>query len=40
MLPHESFGTQFVQRAAAYVLSIKNKNLTGKPPEPNAKKEQ
>jgi cytochrome c oxidase cbb3-type subunit 3 len=39
MLPHESFGTQFVQRAAAYVLSIKGKNLTGKPPEPNAKKE-
>jgi cytochrome c oxidase cbb3-type subunit 3 len=40
MLAHESFGTQFVQRSTAYVLSIKNKNLTGKPPEPDAKKEQ
>lgn len=40
MLAHESYGIQFVQRATAYVLSIKNTNLPGKPPEPNAKKEQ
>lgn len=40
MLPHEAFGTTFVQRATAYVLSIKNTNLKGKPPEANAKKEQ
>lgn len=40
MLPHEAFGTTFVQRATAYVLSIKNTNLPGKPPEPNAKQEQ
>jgi cytochrome c oxidase cbb3-type subunit 3 len=40
MLPHESFGQQFVMRSTAYVLSIKNTNLPGKPPEPNAKKEQ
>ena len=40
MLAHESFGTGFVQRATAYVLSIKNTNLPGKPPEPDAKKEQ
>lgn len=40
MLAHESFGTGFVQRATAYVLSIKGKNLPGKPPEPDAKKEQ
>lgn len=40
MLAHESFGTGFVQRSTAYVLSIKNTNLPGKPPEPDAKKEQ
>ncbi len=40
MLAHETEGTQFVQRATAYVLSIKNRNLPGKPPEPLAKKEQ
>lgn len=40
MLPHEAFGTTFVQRATAYVLSIKNTKLAGKAPEPNAKKEQ
>lgn len=40
MQAYESFGTGFVQRAAAYVLSIKNTNLPGKPPEPDAKKEQ
>lgn len=40
MLPHNQYGRQFVQRATAYVLSIKNKNLPGKPPEPNAKPEQ
>jgi cytochrome c oxidase cbb3-type subunit 3 len=38
MLAHEQFGSQFVQRATAYVLSIKNTNVPGKPPEPNAKK--
>ena len=40
MLPHEAFGVTFVQRATAYVLSIKNTKLPGKVPEPNAKKEQ
>lgn len=30
-------GTQFVQRATAYVLSLRGKNLPGKPPEPTAK---
>lgn len=40
MLAHESFGQGFVQRATAYVLHIKNTNLPGKPPEPDAKKEQ
>ena len=38
MLPHESFGSQFVQRATAYVLSIKNKKHTGNPPQPNPKR--
>jgi cytochrome c oxidase cbb3-type subunit III len=40
MLAHESFGQGFVQRATAYVLSIKHANLPGKAPEPDAKKEQ
>lgn len=40
MLPHDMYGITFVQRATAYVLSIKNTNLPGKAPEPNAKKEQ
>lgn len=40
MLAHEPFGTGFVQRTTAYVLSIKNTNLPGKAPEPDAKKEQ
>jgi cytochrome c oxidase cbb3-type subunit 3 len=41
MLPHEAFGTQFVQRATAYVLSIQNTNVPGgKAPEANAKKQQ
>ncbi|MFK7742067.1 MAG: cbb3-type cytochrome c oxidase N-terminal domain-containing protein [Planctomycetota bacterium] len=39
MLAHKIFGLGFVQRTAAYVLSIKNTNVKGKPPEPNAKKE-
>jgi cytochrome c oxidase cbb3-type subunit III len=39
MLAHESFGTGFVQRATAYVLSIRNTNLPGKEPEPDAKKD-
>jgi cytochrome c oxidase cbb3-type subunit 3 len=40
MLANEANGMGFVQRATAYVLSIKNTNLTGKPPEPDAKPEQ
>lgn len=36
----EHEGMQFVLRATAYVLSIKNTNVPGKEPEPNAKKEQ
>lgn len=40
MLAHEAYGQGFVQRATAYVLSIKNTNVPGKAPEPNAKKEQ
>lgn len=36
----EPNGMQFVLRATAYVLSIKNTNVKGKEPEPNAKKEQ
>lgn len=36
----EHEGMQFVLRATAYVLSIKNTNVPGKAPEPNAKKEQ
>lgn len=39
MLPHEAFGQSFVQKTTAYVLSIKNTNLPGKAPEPNAVKE-
>jgi cytochrome c oxidase cbb3-type subunit III len=31
-------GTQFVLRAVAYVLSLRGKNLPGKPPEPEAKR--
>lgn len=41
MLAHEANGTGFVQRATAYVLSIKNTNVpNGKAPEPDAKREQ
>jgi cytochrome c oxidase cbb3-type subunit III len=36
----EHEGLQFVLRTTAYVLSIKNTNVPGKAPEPNAKKEQ
>jgi|JRYL01.1.fsa_nt_gb cytochrome c oxidase cbb3-type subunit 3 len=39
MLPHKHEGTQFLQRATAYTLTLKGKNLPGKPPEPNAKKD-
>ncbi|MCA8964108.1 MAG: hypothetical protein KDC48_04450, partial [Planctomycetes bacterium] len=39
MLAHDIYGQQFVLRATAYVLSIKNTNVPGKPPEPNAKKQ-
>jgi cytochrome c oxidase cbb3-type subunit III len=39
MLAHEAQGIGFVQRATAYVLSMKNTNVAGgKPPEPDAKK--
>ena len=38
MLAHESFGSGFVQRTTAYLLSIRNTNVPGKPPEPDAKK--
>ena len=37
MLPHEANGIGFVQKATAYVLSIQNTNLPGKPAEPDAK---
>lgn len=40
MQSFEANGLQFVLRATAYVLSIKNTNVKGKEPEPNAKKEQ
>jgi cytochrome c oxidase cbb3-type subunit 3 len=41
MLAHEANGLGFVQRATAYVLSIKNTNVAGgKPAEPDAKKSQ
>ncbi len=40
MLAHKSFGVGFVQRTTAYVLSIQDTNVPGKPPEPNAKKAQ
>ncbi|MFY9342420.1 MAG: cbb3-type cytochrome c oxidase N-terminal domain-containing protein [Planctomycetota bacterium] len=40
MLPFEGNGLQFVLRATAYVLAIKNTNVKGKEPEPNARKEQ
>lgn len=36
----EHEGLQFVLQTTAYVLSIKNTNLPGKAPEPNAKQEQ
>ncbi len=36
----EHEGLQFVLHTTAYVLSIKNTNVPGKAPEPNAKKEQ
>lgn len=39
MQAFEANGLQFVLRATAYVLSIKNTNVKGKEPEPNAKKE-
>lgn len=37
MASYKANGIGFVQRAVAYVLSIKNTNVPGKPPEPNAK---
>lgn len=40
MQSFEANGQQFVLRATAYVLAIKNTNLKGKEPEPNAKAEQ
>jgi cytochrome c oxidase cbb3-type subunit 3 len=40
MPAHEDKGTGFAMKATAYLLSIKNTNLPGKAPEPNAKKEQ
>ena len=40
MLAHKQYGLGFVQRTTAYVLSIKNTNVPGKAPEPNATKEQ
>ena len=41
MLAHEMYGISFVQKATAYVLSIKNTNVPGgKAPESYAKKEQ
>lgn len=41
MLPWEAYGPQFVQRATAYVLSIKGSNVQGgKAPETYAKKVQ
>lgn len=40
MQSYEANGMQFVLRATAYVLSIKNTNVQGKEPEANAKKEQ
>lgn len=40
MPEHTSKGMQFVLRTTAYVLSIKHTNVPGKPPEPNAKREQ
>ncbi len=40
MPAHEGQGPAYVLNATAYVLTLKGKNLPGKPPEPNAKKEQ
>lgn len=40
MPAHEIFGTQFVQRATCYVLSIKNTKLPGKAPDAYGKQEQ
>lgn len=40
MPQHESNGSQFVQRVVAYVLTLKGKNLPGKPHESYAKKVQ
>jgi cytochrome c oxidase cbb3-type subunit 3 len=37
MASWKGYGAQFVQRATAYVLSIRGKNLPGKPPEETAK---
>jgi len=37
MASWKGYGVQFVQRATAYVLSLKGKNLKGKPPEETAK---
>ena len=39
MQSYKAQGLGFVQRAVAYVLSIKNTNVPGKEPEPNAKKD-
>ena len=40
MQSYKARGLGFVQRATAYVLSIKNTNVPGKAPEADAKKEQ
>ncbi|MFT4512487.1 MAG: cytochrome c oxidase cbb3-type subunit 3 [Planctomycetota bacterium] len=40
MQAYKSRGLGFVQRVAAYVLSLKNTNVPGKPPGKNAKKAQ
>lgn len=36
MASWKAFGPLFVQRATAYVLSLRGRNLAGKPPEPGA----
>ncbi|MGE3175655.1 MAG: cbb3-type cytochrome c oxidase N-terminal domain-containing protein [Planctomycetota bacterium] len=38
MMAWKDHGTQFVQRVVAYVVSIRGRNVPGKPPEPNAVK--
>jgi cytochrome c oxidase cbb3-type subunit 3 len=38
MAAWKGYGRKFVQRTVAFVLSLRGKNLEGKPPEPEAKK--